>query len=117
MLTTFRSDGFPNTNFWFLGLTIFGLDLLCKSLGEAVRPGCPPVGPALVQQVASPLFCCPPSDKALQDQQARGGQTACGGRLDRVGRSDRLYGAVRPVYRDQPAVDLRTSTREGPHQS
>jgi hypothetical protein len=54
-------------------------------------------------------------DTFLQDQQARGGsQTACGGRLDRVGRSDRLDGAVRPVCRDQPAVDLRTSTREGP---
>jgi hypothetical protein len=57
-------------------------------------------------------------DTFLQDQQARGGsQTACGGRLDRVGRSDRLYGAVRPVCRDQPAVDLRTSTREGPRRS
>jgi hypothetical protein len=33
-------------------------------------------------------------DTFLQDQQARGGQTACGGRLDRVGRLDRLYGAL-----------------------
>jgi hypothetical protein len=49
----------------FLGLSIFGLDLLHKSLGEAVRPGCPPVRPASVQPVASPLFCCPPSDKTL----------------------------------------------------
>jgi hypothetical protein len=31
-------------------------------------------------------------DTFLQDQQARGGQTACGGRLDR------LYGAIRPGF-------------------
>jgi hypothetical protein len=91
MLTTFRSDGFPNTNFWFLGLTIFGLDLLCKSLGEAVRPGCPPVGPALVQQVASPLFCCPP------ERQSIAGSTS-------TGRSDRLRRAVRPGRAVRPPV-------------
>jgi hypothetical protein len=50
----------------FLGLTIFGLDLLCIRLGEAVRPGCPSVRPASVQLVASPLFCCPPERQSTR---------------------------------------------------
>jgi hypothetical protein len=47
----------------------------------------------------------------FRDQQAHRGsslQLLCAGRSDRLGR------AVRQGYRDQPAVDLRTSTLEGP---
>jgi hypothetical protein len=50
----FGFNGFPNTNFRFLGITIFGLILFCKSLREAVRPGYSSVRPASVQLAAPP---------------------------------------------------------------
>jgi hypothetical protein len=57
MLTAIRFNDFPNTG--FLGLTIFGFDLFCKSLGEAVRPGCPPLDRLQCNQQLCLCFVAP----------------------------------------------------------
>jgi hypothetical protein len=44
----------------FLGLTIFGFDLFCETLDEAVRPVWTPVRLVAVQPALLPMFCCPP---------------------------------------------------------
>ena len=49
----------------FLGFTIFGFDLFCETLGEAVRPVGEPVRLVAVQPAPLPLFCCPPSVEVL----------------------------------------------------
>jgi hypothetical protein len=53
----------------------------------------------------------PSVDTFFRDQQARGESSL---QLLCEGRSDRLCRAVRPGCQDEPAVDLRTSAREGP---
>jgi hypothetical protein len=79
LMTAFRFNFFQTPISGFLGLTIFGLDLLCKVLGEVVRLGCPPVRPVWApvrpvrapvrlvraQLAPMPLFCCPSSVEVL----------------------------------------------------
>jgi hypothetical protein len=44
LMTAFRFNFFQTTISVFLGLTIFGFDLFCETLDEAVRLSCPPPG-------------------------------------------------------------------------
>jgi hypothetical protein len=80
LMTAFGFNCFPNTNLGFLGLIIFGLDLFCETLDEAVRPGSPRVRPVwapvrpvrasvrlvIAQPAPMPLFCCPPERRSTR---------------------------------------------------
>ena len=65
LVTAFGFNGFPNTNLGFLGLTVLGFDLFCKTLDEPVRPVLQPVRLVEAQQAHLTLFCCPPSIEVL----------------------------------------------------
>jgi hypothetical protein len=64
LMTTFRFNFFQTPISGFLGLTIFGFDLFCETLDEAVRPGCRQTGRGATGTVAFVLLP-PPSDEVL----------------------------------------------------
>ena len=66
LMTAFGFNNFQTPISGFLGFTIFGFDLFCETLGEAVRPVGELVGPIAVQPEPLPLFCCPPSVEVLE---------------------------------------------------
>jgi len=66
LMTAFGFKSFSNTNLSFLGLTIFGFDLFCETLGEPIRPVGEPDRSVAVQPVLLPLFCCPPNVEVLE---------------------------------------------------